>query len=217
MSCGDNHAGCQALDVPFPWRRQSFVEIIDVEENVALRGSETAEIHEVSVAAGLHADPGCRGRSQIGGHQGGRAPIEGEGRLRHSSETDRDQLRDAPFVETLGGDQWGRVVYRAPSSRREPPAAWRRAAPCPRLAALRWIRIRHRSPRLWSREYFRRSPYAYVAAPCRNIRFPAGFRRVDPNTLSFRLPLASFGDRTDRLQKSPACSATNRSDDGRVS
>ena len=98
MSCGDNQAGRQALDVPLPWRRQSFVEIIDVEENVALWSSETAEIHEVSVAAGLHADPGCRGRSQIGGHQGGRAPIEGEGRLGHSPETDRDQPRDAPFV-----------------------------------------------------------------------------------------------------------------------
>ena len=40
-------------------RRQGLVEIVDVEEDVALRRGEAAEVHQVSVAAGLHAKSGC--------------------------------------------------------------------------------------------------------------------------------------------------------------
>ena len=98
MVSGDDNAGREPLDVPLPGSRQGFVEIVDVEENVALRRGETAEIHQVSVAAGLHAKSGRRGRRQIGRHDRGRAAIEGERRLGHAGEADRDQFRDAAFV-----------------------------------------------------------------------------------------------------------------------
>ena len=81
MLGGDDNARGQPLDVPLPWRRQCFVEIVDVEKDVALRRGEPAEIHQVSVAAGLHAKPGHCGRSQVSRHDGGRPAIEGERRL----------------------------------------------------------------------------------------------------------------------------------------
>ena len=86
MTSGDDHAGRKSLNVPLPGRRQGFVEIVDVEEDVALRRSETAEIHKMSVAAGLHAKSARRGRRQIGRHDRGRAAIEGERRLGHAGE-----------------------------------------------------------------------------------------------------------------------------------
>ena len=86
MTGGDDDAGSQPLDVPLPWPRQGFVEIVDVEEDVALRRGETAEIHEMGVAAGLHAKTGRRCRGQIRRHDRGRAAVEGERRLRHPPE-----------------------------------------------------------------------------------------------------------------------------------
>ncbi len=54
MARGDDDAGRKSLDVPLPGSGQGFVEIVDVEKDVALRRGEAAEIHEVGVAAGLH-------------------------------------------------------------------------------------------------------------------------------------------------------------------
>ena len=89
MMGGDDDAGRQPLDVPLPRGRQGLVEIVDVEEDVALWRGEAAEIHEVSIAAGLHAKSGGWGRGQVSRHDRGRAAIEDEGRLRHAPEADR--------------------------------------------------------------------------------------------------------------------------------
>ena len=98
MTSRDDNAGREPLNVPLPGGRQSFVEIVDVEEDVALRRCETAEIHQMSVAAGLHAKSGRGRRGQIGRHDCGRAAIEGERRLDHTGEAQRDQFGDAAFV-----------------------------------------------------------------------------------------------------------------------
>src|SRR6185437_5360090 len=90
MAGGDDDASRQPLDVPLPGSGQSFIEIVDVEEDVALRRGETAEIHKMSVAASLYAKSGGWSRSQIGRHDRGRAAIEGERRLGHASEANRD-------------------------------------------------------------------------------------------------------------------------------
>jgi hypothetical protein len=87
---GEDDARREALDVPVPRRGQRLVEIVDVEENVPLRRREAAEIHQVSVAARLHPEPGGRGRRHVGGHDRGGAAIESERRLRHPPEADRD-------------------------------------------------------------------------------------------------------------------------------
>ena len=55
MTSRDDNAGRESLNVPLPRRRQCFIEIVDVEEDVALRRGETAEVHQVSVAARLNA------------------------------------------------------------------------------------------------------------------------------------------------------------------
>ena len=78
MMSGDDNTGRKPFHIPLPRSRQGFVEIVNVEEDVALRRGETAKIHKVSVAAGLHAKSGLRGRRQIGRHDRGRAAIEGE-------------------------------------------------------------------------------------------------------------------------------------------
>jgi hypothetical protein len=98
MVSGDYDARPESLDVPFPRSRQGLVEIADIEEDVALRRGETAEIHDVSVAAGLHGKAGPRGRGQIGSHDRGCAAIEGEGRLGHAPKANRDQFRNSALV-----------------------------------------------------------------------------------------------------------------------
>ena len=40
---------------------QRLVEVVDVEDDVALRRGEAAEVQQMRVAARLHAQPGCRG------------------------------------------------------------------------------------------------------------------------------------------------------------
>ena len=116
---GDDDAGRQPLDVPLPRRRQGLVEIVDVEEDVALGGGEAAEIHEVSVAASLHAKPGGGGRGEVGRHDRSRAAIEGEWRLRHAPEADRDQLRNPAFIGLVQKlDRIAPVLGRLPAALR---------------------------------------------------------------------------------------------------
>ena len=94
----DHDAGRQSLQVPFERRRQRLVEIVDVEDDVALWRREAAEIHQVGIAAGLHSQPAGRCVGQVGGHQRRRATIEREGRGRHAPEADRHQARQSPYV-----------------------------------------------------------------------------------------------------------------------
>ena len=46
----------EPLDIPLPRRGQRLVEVVDIENQPALRRSETAEIHQMSVAARLNMD-----------------------------------------------------------------------------------------------------------------------------------------------------------------
>src|SRR5208282_1730808 len=62
----DTHG--QALDVPFPGSRDRFVEIDDIENQVALRRCERSEVHYVAVAARLDAKSGPGSLGQIECH-----------------------------------------------------------------------------------------------------------------------------------------------------
>src|SRR5918995_97049 len=62
---GDHEAGGQPLDVPLPGAGQGLVEVVETEGQISLRGGEQAEVEQVGVAAGLHADPGDRGGGQV--------------------------------------------------------------------------------------------------------------------------------------------------------
>ena len=71
---GDRDACRQTLDVDGEidaW--QSLIEIVDVEEDVAFGRIERAEVHQVTVAAGLHRRPGNRLVGKIDRHHGRRA------------------------------------------------------------------------------------------------------------------------------------------------
>ena len=57
LAAGDDHAGGQALEVPLPGRRQGLVEIVDIEDDAALGRGEAAEVRQMGVATGLHANP----------------------------------------------------------------------------------------------------------------------------------------------------------------
>jgi hypothetical protein len=68
MATGDDNAGSEPLQIPFPRSGKSLVEVIDIENDVALRRREPSEIQQVRVAAGLHDYSGPRGMRQIGRH-----------------------------------------------------------------------------------------------------------------------------------------------------
>ncbi len=91
---GDREAGAEALDVPLPRPGQRLVEVVEVEDEAPVGGGEGAEVGEVGIAAGLHAQARDRGPRQVGSHHRGGAAVEGERRGRHSPVADRDQLRD---------------------------------------------------------------------------------------------------------------------------
>ena len=94
----EREARREPLDIPFPRARQRLVEIVDVEDLPPFRGGEAAEVHEVAIAAGLHADARVRRAGKVGGHVERRAPIERERRHRHAPAADRDQLGDPPLA-----------------------------------------------------------------------------------------------------------------------
>ena len=108
-----------------------LVEIVDVEDEPALRRGKAAEIHQMAVAAGLHMDAGRRRLRQIGGHHAGGAAVEGERRLQHAAIAQRHQIR---LPGRVGGAQ---DADRVRPARMRPPAGMRiarhacRAAACP--------------------------------------------------------------------------------------
>ena len=74
---------------------QRLVEIVRAEDQPAVRRGETAEVRDVSVAAGLHDDARVGCRRQVGGHHRGGASVERERRHEHPPVADRDQLLHA--------------------------------------------------------------------------------------------------------------------------
>ena len=142
-AAGDDHAGGQALDVPLPRGRQRFVEVVDVEDLVALRCREGAEVRQVRVAAGLHGQPGRRGCRQILRHHDGGTAVEGERRDQHAPVADRDEIRFARPILLV--EQIERV---RPVGRRRPAGvggAWHLLAQLPALVHALGDRRRRRS------------------------------------------------------------------------
>ena len=93
LARGHLQAGRQPLHVPLPGRGQALVEVVDVEDQLALGRAEEAEVGQVRVPAGLHDQPGGRGGGQVAGHGQGRAPVVRERGLHHPAVPHRDQVR----------------------------------------------------------------------------------------------------------------------------
>ncbi len=104
---GDDEAGDEPLDVPLERTRQRLVEVVDVEDERALRRAVQAEVEQVGVPAQLHLEVGARARGEVGGHDRGSAAVEAERVLQHARVAD-GQERLEP-VGLLGGDDRDRV------------------------------------------------------------------------------------------------------------
>src|SRR5262249_5418173 len=98
VATGDNKACGQALYVPLPGGWQGFVKIVDIEDFPSLRRGEHAEVQQMSVAAGLYAEPGSRRARQVRGHIQRRASIERKRRLHHASVANGDELGNTSLV-----------------------------------------------------------------------------------------------------------------------
>ncbi len=107
---GDREAGREALEIPFPRADRDLVEIVEVEDDVALRRTEQAEIVRVRVAVHHHVDAAARPARQVPGHDMGGPAQEREGRGRHPGDPQGDQMRLTALMRGLDqGDRVGPV------------------------------------------------------------------------------------------------------------
>ena len=91
--CGDCNARGEPLDIDGEIHaRQGLVEIVDVEQDVLLRGGECPEVHQMAVAAGLDGNSRGRLMPQVLRHHRGRAAQEGERADQHALVAFRHQL-----------------------------------------------------------------------------------------------------------------------------
>ena len=88
----DLEARDEALHVPLERARQRLVEVVDAEHQPPVGRGEHPEVGEVRVTAELHVETGARHPCEIGGHEVGPSPVEGEGRDEHAPVADRDEL-----------------------------------------------------------------------------------------------------------------------------
>ena len=76
---GNRDTGGKALDINGEVHaRQRLVKIVDVEKNVVFRCAEGPEVHQVTIAAGLHRRAGHGLVREIMGHDSGRATQKGK-------------------------------------------------------------------------------------------------------------------------------------------
>ena len=108
---GHGQARGQPLDIPLERAGQGLVEVVDVEDQVALGRGERAEIRQVGVTAQLHPKPGGGRAGQVRGHRQRGAPVEGERGHQHPPVPDRHQFRHPR--RRLAKQQPDRVAPRA--------------------------------------------------------------------------------------------------------
>jgi hypothetical protein len=72
----DLEACREALHVPLERAGEGFVEVVEVEDQVAFGRSEAAEVQQVSVARELHVEPSSRRRGEVVRHHHRRAAVE---------------------------------------------------------------------------------------------------------------------------------------------
>jgi len=92
MRTSDYEACREPFEIPFPWSRESLIEIVNVENDPALRRGESSKIHQVAVSAGLHVESCERRVSQILRHNRRSAAEKRKWRLKHPSVPDRQEL-----------------------------------------------------------------------------------------------------------------------------
>ncbi len=91
VPAGHPDAGDEPAQVPLPRAGMRLVEVVQVDDEVAFRGSVEAEVTQVGIAADDRRDAGRRQMSDVLGHHDGRAAQETVGRRHHAADPDRDQ------------------------------------------------------------------------------------------------------------------------------
>ena len=81
------------FDVVLERSRQGLVEVVQIEQQDSLWRCEHAEVRQMGVTTELDFQARVRCVLEIGGHDLGRAPIEGERRHHHPTVTNGDQIR----------------------------------------------------------------------------------------------------------------------------
>ena len=114
-----DRAGRQAFEVPLPGPGRGLVEVVHVEQQTSLRRGEDPEVRHVGVAAQLHVQAARRGAGQVGRHDDGRAPHEGEGRLEHPPPAHRHEGGNAAPRSRRRAGRWDRA-----GPTRAPTPAW---------------------------------------------------------------------------------------------
>src|SRR5271154_5357071 len=92
----DDKTRSQTFDVPLPRRRQSFVKIVDIEDELALRRGKRTEIQKMTVTTSLDAQSCCRRVRKVRCHYRCRTAEKGERGRDHPAMANRHQ-----FGETL--------------------------------------------------------------------------------------------------------------------
>ena len=91
LPAGDVDAGDQPAQVPLPGARVRLVEVVEVEDEIALRRGVEAEVAQVGVTADHRGDAGGRQRGEVRGHDRRGAAQEGERARDHPPDPHRDQ------------------------------------------------------------------------------------------------------------------------------
>ena len=94
MATKDDTGG-QALDIPLPGAAEGFVKIVDIEDDLCIGRGKEPEVSDMGITAKLDFDFGVFGRSQVGSHNLGCTPIEGEQRACHQVELDGQKFGQA--------------------------------------------------------------------------------------------------------------------------
>ena len=115
----DDEAGDEPLHVPLERARQCLVEVVDVEDQRALRRAVQAEVEQVRIAAQLHFEAGARARLRGRRHHRRRAAVEAERVLEHARVADgQERLESVGLLGGDDGDGIGAVGLRLPRSQR---------------------------------------------------------------------------------------------------
>jgi len=99
---GEDERRRQAQDIPLEGSGIGLVEVVDVEDDAAIRGREHPEVRQVGITAELRDEAAVRPGGEVAGHHGGAAPVERERRDGHATVPQREQ-RLHP-VGLLGGE-----------------------------------------------------------------------------------------------------------------
>ena len=153
ISSGDREAGRQPLDVPLERARQGLVEVVDAEDEPAVRGGVRPEVGQVGIAAELHGQAGAGNLREVGSHQVGGAAEERE--------------RATPACGRSGSGP-ARAPGLPPAPRACPPG---RLDPAPDATS----RAPHEAPALAPSYRPRHVP------PASDVRRPPGSRQPGPN------------------------------------